>query len=188
MDVGNIWRRLRAVVGNAMVWGAGWAALGFAVFAGMKVAGLLSPSVIWLDSIIIAGRLGVMGGITGAAFSAVIRLLYRGRRLAEISCVRFGIGGGVVAGVFVPAFMTVARLLSGDGPLPLDGVLSNGLLAAAFGGVAAGVSLKLAQRAQALLAGESQDRPGVLGSGNPLASAGERDAERRGAPAWRAAD
>ena len=187
MNAGSIFRRLRGVVGNAVVWGAGWAALGFTVFAGLKVAGVLPESVIWLDSIIIAGRIGFIGGITGAAFSAVIGLLYRGRRLSEISWMRFGIGGGIVAGVFVPGFMTAARLLSGDAPLPLEDVLTNGLMSAAFGGVAAGVSLKLAQRAQALLAGGGQDHPALLGSGDPLASAGERGAGRRGAPAWRSA-
>jgi hypothetical protein len=170
-------------VGNALVWGAGWTACALVAFAALKVAGILSPSVIWLDSIIIAGRFGVMGGIVGGAFSLLIGLLYRGRRLADISWVRFGLRGGIMAGLFVPTFLTAARLLSGDTFLPMENLLTNGLLSAAFGGVAAGVSLKLAQRANPLLASGSQDRPGLLRSANPLASVGEWDAARRTAPA-----
>ena len=179
MDVDSIFRRLRGAVGNAVVWGAGWAACALAVFAGMKVAGLLPASVIWLDAIAVAGRFGVMGGIVGGAFSLVIGLLYRGRRLSHINWVRFGIGGGVVAGVFVPAFMTVARLLSGDAFLPLQELLTNGLLAAAFGAVAAGGSLRLAQRAQTLPSGTGHDQLGPPESTHRLPTAEER-------PTWTA--
>jgi hypothetical protein len=179
MDAGSIFRRLRGAVGNAVVWGAGWSACALAVFAAMKVAGLLPASVIWLDAIAVAGRFGVMGGIVGGAFSLVIGLLYRGRRLSQISWVRFGTGGGVVAGLFVPAFMTVARLLSGDAFLPLEELLTSGLMAAAFGAVAAGGSLRLAQRAQTLPPGPDQDQLGRPESTARLAAAEER-------PAWTA--
>lgn len=185
MDADNIFRRLRGAVGNAVVWGAAWSACALAVFAALKVAGTLPASVIWLDSLLVAARFGLIGAIAGGAFSLVIGLLYRGRRLSAISWVRFGIGGGIMAGLFVPGFMTVARLLSGDAPLPLGDMLSDALMAAAFGAVAAGGSLKLAQRAQTLLSGGSQDRPGLLGSVNPLASAAgwgtSRRTARRGA-------
>jgi hypothetical protein len=182
MDVGNIFRRLRGAVGNAVVWGAAWAACSAAVFAGLKVAGLLPAPAIWLDAILVAARFGLMGGIVGGAFSLVIGLLYGGRRLSDLSAVRFGIRGGIMAGLFVPAFMTVARLLSGDAFLPLADLLTNGLMAAAFGAVAAGGSLTLAQRAQTLLSGGSQDRLHRLGSGNPLDSV-EREPRRSNVPA-----
>jgi hypothetical protein len=74
--------------------------------------------------------------------------------------VRFGLGGGVLAGLFVPAFLTAARLLSGDTFLPLETLLTNGGLSAAFGGIAAGASLRLAQRAEALPPG----RVGITGA------------------------
>jgi hypothetical protein len=63
----------------------------------------------------------------------------------------------VVGGLFVTAFLATARLLSGDEMLPLQNLLTNGLLAAAFGGVAAAGSLKLAQRADRLFRGASHD-------------------------------
>jgi hypothetical protein len=183
MDGESTLRRLRGAVGNAVVWGAAWAACAAVVFAALKVAGVLSPSVIWLDAIMVAGRFGFMGGIVGGAFSLLIGLLYRGRRLSDLSAVHFGIRGGIMAGLFVPAFLTVARLSSGDTFLPLENLLTNGLMAAAFGAVAAGGSLRLAQRAQILLSGGSQDRLYCLGRGNPLESVGERDLRRHNASA-----
>jgi hypothetical protein len=180
MNTGTIVRRLRGVVGNAVVWGAGWSACALVVFAGMKVAGMLPASTIWLDSILIAARFGFVGSIVGGVFSLVVGLLYQGRRLSEISAVRFGIGGGLLAGLFVPTFLTAARLLSGDGFLTLEGILLNGSLSALFGGVAAGASLKLAQHADPLLGGGSRDRSGLLGSGDrPASEVGEAPARRQ---------
>lgn len=187
MDADSIIRRLRGGAGTALVWGAGWATLGTAVFAGLKVTGVIPASGSWLGALVIAAKLGIIGGVAGVAFSAVVGLLYRGRRLSDISAVRFGIGGGIVASLFVPAFFQAMNLLSGDGLVPMRYVLDDVLWASVFGAIAAGGSLKLAQHAQSLLPGGSQDRPGLLGSGNPLAWTDERDS-RRGAPAWRGAE
>jgi hypothetical protein len=174
MDTENLLRRLRGVVGNAVVWGAGWAASAMVVFLGLKATGVVqSPS--WLDGLMVAARFGFVGALAGTAFSAVIGLLYRGRRLAEISVVRFGMGGAVLGGVFVPAFLSIARLLSGDGPLPLENLLTNGLLSAAFGAVAAAGSLKLAQHARTMLPGGTLGRAGLLEGGDRLAWSPERD-------------
>ncbi|HWK89268.1 MAG TPA: hypothetical protein VNP72_04710 [Longimicrobium sp.] len=185
MNADSNFRRLRGAVGNALVWGAGWAALGFAVFATLKATGVLPASVIWPDAIMVAGRIGLLGGVAGGAFSLAIGVLYRGRRLSELSPVRLAVGTGIAAGVCVPAFLQAMNFLSGGGWVPMGVVLDDGLYAAVFGAVAAGGSLALAQRAQTQLPGGSQDRPDRLEGGNPLASAGERDARRRSAPAPR---
>ncbi|HEX6040279.1 hypothetical protein [Longimicrobium sp.] len=161
MSTDNIIRRLRGAVGNAVVWGACWAATACAVMAGMVITGLAPEGAMLIDAPLVGARFGVMGAITGGAFSLAIGLLYRGRRLSEISWMRFGVGGGLAAGLFVPAFMTVARLLSGDSFLPLENLLTNGSLSALFGGVAAGASMWLAQRAERLSGGG----PGRLSGG-----------------------
>jgi hypothetical protein len=186
MDSDNIFRRLRGAVGNAVVWGLGWTTLGLVVAAAGKVAGVFPLS--WLDTIGVAVRFGIVGGIAGGAFSLAIGLLYRGRRVSELSPVRFGIGGGIVAGVFVPAFLQAMNLLSGGGMIAMKYVLDDGLWSALFGAVAAGGSVLLAQRARTRLPVASQDPPGRLQAGNPLASTGERDARRENAPAWRSAE
>lgn len=114
MDIENISRRLRAAWGNALVWGVAWTALGFVTFNVLRVAGFLPQSLHWADGILIGARLGFVGAIAGVAFSSVIGLLYRGKRLSKISWMRFGIGGGLVAGVFVPVFFQTMNLLSGE--------------------------------------------------------------------------
>ena len=92
-------------------------------FATLKVTGILPAEASWLDAIAIAAKLGIIGGVAGVAFSAVVGLLYRGRRLSDISAMRFGVGGGIMAGLFVPVFLQAMNLLYGrragaHGPRP----------------------------------------------------------------------
>jgi len=138
------------------VWGVGWVTAGVALLATLRVVGVFSFS--WVELLGFAIRLGIVGAVTGGAFSVVIRLFYHGRRLSDISWVRFGIGGGLVAGLFVPVFLQTMNLLSGDGLVPWELVLDDGLWTAVFGGAVAGGSLKLAQLADTLLPGRSQDQ------------------------------
>jgi hypothetical protein len=184
----NIIKQVRAAMGTAMVWGAAWTALGFAGFAALKITGSLPASVGWLDALMIAPRFGIIGGVVGAAFSAFVGVMYRGRRLSDLRALRFGVGGGIVAGLFVPLFLQTMNLLSGDGLVPMELVLDDGVWASVFGAVAAGGSLLLAPRAQTGLPGAGTNRPGLLGSTDGLAHADGWDARRSAAPAWRAED
>jgi hypothetical protein len=138
-------RRLRGALGNALLWGAAWSALGF------TVATTLSGS--WLTGLVLSVKFGVIGVLAGAAFSSVVPLVYHGRRVSEMSPVRFGIAGGIVAGLFVPAFLQSMNVLSGGGPIAWGLVLDDAPVAAVFGAVAAGASLALAKRADALAPG-----------------------------------
>ena len=158
MDVGNLVRRLRAVVGNAIVWGVGWFVGTFAVGLTLQLlsGGLNAAS--FRGILQFALRASVIGGIAAGAFSTFIILRYQGRRLSELNWVRFAIGGAVVTGLFIPGFIILMRLLSGDPFLPLRNLLNNALFGAVFGGAAAGASLKLAQMADRLLPGRPRDR------------------------------
>ena len=140
----NIRRRLRGIVGNAVVWGIGWGLLGFVTTFALGLTGVIER-VWWLDAVGMGIRIGVVGGIAGAAFSAFIALAYRGRRIQDISPLRFGIGGALVSAVGLPLFMQTMNVLSGDGPVPWQHIRGDVLMLAAFGGVAAAFSLKLAQ-------------------------------------------
>jgi len=171
----TIFRRLRGALGNALVWGVGWFTAALAVFATLRVAGILPDTLSWAEGLELAMKFGIVGVIAGGAFSSVIRLLYHGQRLSQISWVRFGIVGGVVTGLFVPVFMQTMNWLSGDGLVPWELVLDDGLLTAVFGGVAAGGSLKLAQLGDTLLAGRSHGQLDGSEGVDRLASAGERD-------------
>ncbi|HEX2079380.1 MAG TPA: hypothetical protein VHG08_16765 [Longimicrobium sp.] len=147
MNVESIVRRLRGAVVNAVVWGAAWFGLTVASFAAVRVTGAALEGVSLLDAIFVGMRAGVIGGVAGGAFSVFISLFYGGRRLSAISPVRFGGGGGIVAGLFVPAFFVTANLLSGQ-RLPALELVTYGGMAALFGGVAAGASMWFAQRAE----------------------------------------
>lgn len=139
-------RRIRGALGNAVVFAVGWSIAAFALWALLRQARVV-PQISLLSGIGIAIRFGVIGFITGAAFPSIMRLVYRGKRLSEISWVRFGIVGGIVTGLFVPAFMQTMNFLSGDGMVPFALIRGDILWTAALGGLAASLSLKLAQYA-----------------------------------------
>lgn len=175
MVVDNKFRRLRGVLGNALAWGVGWSTVVFAGVTILRIAGILPEAVSWADGLEAAGKAGVIGAIAGGAFSSVIGLLYHGKRLSEISWVRFGISGGIFTGLFVPAFLQTMNLLSGDGLVPMELVLDDGLWTGVLGAVVAGGSIKLAQRADAALHARNQDELDRLESLDRLATAEEPD-------------
>jgi hypothetical protein len=157
----NVVRRVTGAVKNAVVWGVAWFALAFAAILGLRTLGVVVPSYIdWLDAMGMAIRIGVMGGITGGAFSLFISQFYHGRRLSQISWTRFGLGGAIVAGLFVPTFLVMANLMTGGGLLPFDAIRGDIVMAALFGGIAAGGSMWLAQRAEAAPDARRRERAG----------------------------
>ena len=123
MSVDMWFRRLRGLMRNALVWGAGWSAFSLAVFATLRLAGVSHAS--WTQGLGLSARFGIVGAVAGGAFSSIIRLVYHGRRLRDINWVRFGIAGAVVTGVFVPLFLQTMNLISGDGLVPWRLVLDD---------------------------------------------------------------
>lgn len=148
-------RRLRALVRNAITWGIAWAAIGGAIVTTIT---LVSPST---DSLVAhvgralaigamyGVRFGIAGSVIGGLFAGVVRFGYRGRRLADIDPVRFGLLGAVVGGLGVPLFLQLMNVLSGDGPIAWNLVTDDALWAAPFGAAVAAGSILLARRADA---------------------------------------
>jgi hypothetical protein len=168
-------RRLRGAFGNAVVWGAVWFTVSFVVAALLLVLGVISPGdSIWMALLSLPIRLGVLGFGAGGAFSLVISLLYGGRRLSEISWVRFGIGGGLATALFMPPFLQLLNILSGTRPIPWRLVLDDTPLMLLLGGVAAATTLRLAQYAERLRLGGSADRLEETEDGDRLMSGGTR--------------
>jgi hypothetical protein len=145
MPAEAIIRRLRGAIRNALVWGACWSALSIPTYAILRVIGVIPGSMSWLNMIPLAAKFGVVGTIAGAAFSVVVSVFYRGRRLSEISWVRFGIAAGVVTALFVPAFLQTMNLISGSGLAPWADILDDIPATGLFGAIAAASSLRLAQ-------------------------------------------
>ncbi|HEV3051676.1 MAG TPA: hypothetical protein VGX50_15330 [Longimicrobium sp.] len=175
MSVGNIVRRLTGAAKNAVVWGATWTGLTFVIILGLRTVGVVVPPEIGvLDAIGMAVRVGILGGVTGGVFAGFISLFYRGQRLSQIDPVRFGAAGAVVAELFILAWFALGNMASGDGFPALRDIFSDLVLAAVFGFVAAGASMWLAQRVDALPAA-TEDALGRLGAGDPLAHVGTQD-------------
>lgn len=141
--------RLRATFRNALVWGVAWGSIGSVVAAGMRLVDKIPFGHALLDGIGMGVRIGFIGAIAGAAFFAFIGVAYRGKRLSEISWVRFGIGGAVLAGLFVPAFLQTMNLLTGGHLVPWHLVFDDVILSAVFGGITAAGTMILAQRHEA---------------------------------------
>ncbi|MGH7585134.1 MAG: hypothetical protein ACREMH_02710 [Gemmatimonadales bacterium] len=162
----DTFRFLRAVLRNAVTWSAAWAAVGGALFTAIV---LFDPGpgieslVERLGMALFSGvgwaiRFGIAGAVIGAVFSIVIRLGYRGRRLADIDARRFAMLGAVVGGVGVPLYMQTMNVLFGDGPIAWGLVLDDAPWAAVFGAAAAAGSILLARRAAALPHGARPQR------------------------------
>ncbi|HET7550648.1 MAG TPA: hypothetical protein VFK04_05115 [Gemmatimonadaceae bacterium] len=157
MNIDSIIRRVTGAAKNAVVWGAAWFILAMAVFGVSHATGVGPAHVSLLDAIGMSIRVGVMGGITGGAFSAFIGTFYRGRRLSEINWVRFGIGGAVVGGSFVAAFLVSANLLTGGGLPALGNIFDDIIIGTGFGGATAAATMWLAQRAERVSGGSDDE-------------------------------
>ena len=166
-------RTLRAILRTAMVWSVAWALAGGAIVAAVIVlnpgpgVGSLAGR---LGTALVTGlgwgvRFGIAGAVIGTVFSSVIRLGYRGRRLADINPVRFGLLGAVVGGVGVPLYLQAMNVLTGGHAIAWNLVTDDAVWATVFGAVVAAGSIMLARRADALSRGT---HPEELEPGNNL--------------------
>lgn len=154
----NRFRHLRAVVRNAVMWGAAWAVAGGAIVAALTLfdprPGIESlPERLGVAMISGIGwgiRFGVSGAVIGTVFASVIRFGYQGRRLADINPVRFTLLGAVVGGVGVPLFLQLMNVLTGGNMIAWELVTDDAVWATVFGAVVAAGTILLARRAEAL--------------------------------------
>lgn len=156
MSADGKFRRLKAIFGNAVVFGIGWGVTGFLLWLVLREVGAV-PRMSIIDGVGMSIRVGGMGFITGAAFPSIMRIAYGGKRLSEISWLRFGLVGAVITGLFVPTLMQTMNVLSGDGMVPFNLIRTDIVLAALLGGIAAALSLRLAQYADKLFPDTFQD-------------------------------
>ncbi|MDQ8153826.1 MAG: hypothetical protein P3B98_04105 [Gemmatimonadota bacterium] len=152
-------RRLRAIALNGVAWGGAWF---FGVMTMATTANLIDGRGFLIDGWELAVPGGILFAVTGVAFSTVITLVLRGRTLAELSWMRFGLGGGAVSFLFLPTLISALRVISGDDMLGLSKLLGTGSLGFLFGGMAAAGSLTLAQLADRHLLSQRASAPALL--------------------------
>jgi hypothetical protein len=145
----NRFTRLRGAFRNSLVWGVVWGTIGTGVASIMRLIDKIPVGYALLDGLGMGIRIGFIGAIAGAAFFTFISVAYRGKRLSEISWPRFGIGGAIVAGLFVPGFLQTMNLLTGGELVPWHLVFDDLVFSAAFGGITAAGTMILAQRDEA---------------------------------------
>lgn len=144
-------RRLRAAVQNAFLWGVGFFTASVALMTARLLLGFAPEGIGFLDGIGMGIRIAVWGGICGLVFSAAVGLRFTGRRLAEIRFWPFALGSALGIGVFVPLALQALNILGGEGPIAWRHVTGDALWTGIFGGVAGGLTLKLAQLADRVL-------------------------------------
>jgi hypothetical protein len=92
-------RKLRGALGVAATWGAAWGV----VFAALSlIIGLIDPDSIdpGEDLVVIVGTGALLGIVSGAAFSALLSVLERGRRIEDLSISRAALWGAMATSVF----------------------------------------------------------------------------------------
>jgi hypothetical protein len=170
MGEGGGWRRLKAIFRSAVAWGVTWGALGSVWATLMRIGDNIPFPMAILDGIGMGIRIGFGGGLAGAAFATFISLAYRGRKLGEISTVKFGVGAAIFAGAFIPVWMQTMSLISGGGLVPFNLIDTDIIYSALFGGITAAGTMALAKR-------DAAQNP-ELSSGN------DPDLLNRGAGGW----
>jgi hypothetical protein len=142
----TISRRIRAITGIAVTWGAAFAALGTTVFLATLAFGLLPPQLggIRVLSLIIV-RNFVGGAVAGTLFATVFARAERNRTLATLSARRVALWGFV--GAAVPAAITLGL---GAARIIPPGVMGAALIAyGLIGATISTVMVKIARRAPA---------------------------------------
>lgn len=141
-------RRLRAALGNGLVWGAAWFASSFVAYAGLGLLGAFEgiANPLWVV-LGIALNVGTTGLLTGLAFSAYLRFGFLDRPLLGLR-VRWMALGGAGAAVVTSGLLGVAMRPSLSGFLTAEEMLAALPMVALFGAVTAGATIRVAQGSQ----------------------------------------
>lgn len=155
---------LRAILRNAITWAAAWGVAGGAISGviafivpGKGVESLAERVGMSLFATVSWGtRFALAGAVIGTVFATVVRLGYRGQKLANINPVRFGLLGAVVGGVGVPLFLQTMNVLSDGHTIAWNLVTDDAVWASVFGAAVAAGSIFMARRAVAVPNEESR--------------------------------
>lgn len=150
----QVLRRIRGLVGIAVVWGVAVSAIGTAFFVGDVVARRPHiAGVDWMQLVMlvarVAGRNFVLGSVAGAAFAMLLASAERRRNVDGLSLSRVGVWGFLASAV--P--LVVAAITSGATLPPVT--FAAGTVAAGFIGVGLGVGIVRLARRTGSLAAES---------------------------------
>jgi len=168
-------RAVKAVFKTALAWGFVLGAIS-SVLIGGYVLFVPGPGVESLPErvgeALFAGvgmgvRFAFAGFVLGTFFATMLRLSFRGKRIADLHPGKFALIGAVVGGVGIPLFYQFLNVISG-GPIPWSLLTDDIVWAAVVGGAGAAGTIWMARRAAA---GSEEGEPSLLGEGNAFNSA-----------------
>lgn len=110
-------KKLKAAIGNSLVWGVAWAAGSVGLATVLTWLGLVSVPLNPEELFQIATWYGLVGVVAGGIFSGLLPVAFRGRDVLSIRA-PFFFGGGLAAGVLL------APLL--PGPVWIAAILGAG--------------------------------------------------------------
>lgn len=149
-------RRLRGVLGTALTWSAGWAAVGLGVgglrAAALRAADLQVPMELWRFVALGTFRWAAFGLVAGTLFA--LALWYAGRRVGSLDALApsraavWGLGAGVALPLCV-----IGLLAAGGAAVPLVAMLPLVVTSGVFGAGTAAGTVALARRPAPLVAG-----------------------------------
>ena len=152
-------RRIRGVIGTALTWGAGWAAVGLGV-SGLRAVALRAADVqvpidLWRFVALGTLRWAAFGLVAGTLFA--LALWYVGRRVGSLGALApsraaaWGLGAGVALPLCV-----IALLATGGAAVPLVAMFPLVITSGVFGAGTAAGTVALARRGPAPLAAGGQ--------------------------------
>ena len=130
MILGNVWRRLRGLLGTSVTWAGVWALIGLGIgsafwLSGASLHGLEGLGWLWLWGVV--GL--VTGAVAGVGFSIALMVFGRRGEPQNLNPVGFGVVGALAAGAIttfvfkalVPAGLAGATIgfLCGTGSIAL---------------------------------------------------------------------
>lgn len=132
--MGTLLRKLKAVMGTAVIWGAGWFSLS-ALWFGVKYFGAIGIGTLGT----VAAIFGATGALVGAGFAVLLGVAEGRHSFEELSYRRlagWGAAGGLLVGIPLGLWLGISS------PLTTFGLL------ALFGAGSAAGTLAIARRAE----------------------------------------
>jgi hypothetical protein len=148
----SLLRRIRGIVGSALLWGCAWAGVGLlfgvAVWLLRDPAAFLFP--VWRFVALQGLFWGIWGSVSGAVFASLLIVAERNSTISTLSTRRLA-GWGALGGFFLP-LASYGVLLVTRGPV-IGALIPTAIAATIAGLLGAGMAaghLSLARRAPAL--------------------------------------
>ena len=160
-------RSLKAILKTALTWGVLLGAVSATlitayafVFAGPGVESL--PERVGealFAGVALGTRFALAGAIMGTLFATLVRVGFRGKRVAELHAGKFALIGAVAGGAGIPLIYQLLNIIGG-GAIPWKYLIDDIPWAATVGAVGAAGTIWLAKRAAALPAEREAEQLG----------------------------